>query len=516
MPTLAPFIAKNALAASHVLRDFNRDEFEQTLLETPVRLAFGDDAGSVEGRACLDLSVRLLARLYPTLAIHDTTGRNPDLVESLAGVARAIHSEITIWDDAPGAPTVIVGEAEVARGGPHIHVGSHGWTATIDPRSPVGLGATDNPYGPGAAACLGGAGLFRLVFAAWLPGLPDLARRTMSTLKPWAPPTDSDRTNVPSTDLGDTHFVGLGAIGNGALWALGRTSDLYGRLHLVDGQTIEISNLQRYVLTKEGDGISKALKTEVVLRALADSNLETAVHPQHWDAYLAKRQDWDLPRVAVAVDTGRDRIAVQASLPFVALNAFTGHRDLGTSRHPDFSSRPCLCCLYMPRKQDRPISQEIAEDLGIPDQEQEIRKLLQRNLPIPRVILEKVAASHDEIDVEDIAHFEGEQVDVFHNALTCGGELIRLGAAPVGRGVEAPLAFQSALAGVLLAAEIVADAAGLRTSEDPTETRTDVLATPGLFTSDINDPLTKGVNGRCLCDDVDYRTQYGRKYATRR
>ena len=129
-------------------------------------------------------------------------------------------------------------------------------------------------------------------------------------------------------------------------------------------------------------------------------------------------------------------------------------------------------------------------------------------------MLEEVAAAHDEVDVEDIAHFEGEQVDVFHNALTCGGELIRLGAAPVGRGVEAPLAFQSALAGVLLAAEIVADASGLRTSEDPTETRTDVLATPGLFSSDAKDPLTKGVNGRCICEDEDFRARYVEKYRT--
>lgn len=511
MPELAPFIAKNALAASHVLRDFNRSEFEQTLLGTPVRLSFGADAGSAEGRACLDLGVRLLARLYPTLAVHDTTGTNEELAQSLRALARSIHPGITLPDDAPDAVTLVVGRADPAGGGDRVFVGSQGWTATIDPASPVPLGGTANPFGPGSAACLGAAAVFRFVFADWLPGLPALTRRTMSALHPWADPTDEDLMEVPEADLEETHLVGLGAIGNAALWGFARARGLRGRLHLVDGQAIEISNLQRYVLATNADGEAEATKTAVAVRELEGTELVTVPHPKDWDAYLAQQQTWDLPRVVVALDTGRDRISVQASLPRVALNAFTGHRDLGVSRHPDFLLRPCLCCLYFPQKKGVPLPQEIANDLGIPHREVEVRGLLQQKIPVPRTLLDDVAAALG-LDVADLLRFEGDQLEAFHGVLTCGGELLRLGAAPAGRGVEAPLAFQSALAGVLLAAETVADAAGLRPDEAPTQTRSDVLATPGLFTSDVDDPITKGVNGRCLCEDRDYQDQYARKY----
>ncbi|TKB23044.1 MAG: hypothetical protein E5V67_34520, partial [Mesorhizobium sp.] len=60
-------------------------------------------------------------------------------------------------------------------------------------------------------------------------------------------------------DLGETHLVGLGAIGHGSLWTLARQPGLSGRLHVIDHETIELSNLQRYALAGQAEiGMSKA------------------------------------------------------------------------------------------------------------------------------------------------------------------------------------------------------------------------------------------------------------------
>jgi len=73
-------------------------------------------------------------------------------------------------------------------------------------------------------------------------------------------------------DIGEAFLVGVGAIGNAAVWALARTPGLRGHLHLVDGERLDISNVQRYVLTAcEGLGaeygaVGAAIRAE--LRAL--------------------------------------------------------------------------------------------------------------------------------------------------------------------------------------------------------------------------------------------------------
>jgi hypothetical protein len=67
----ANFFDRSATAASQVLANFRLEDFKDRLSANAVALSFDDAAvNSSEGRATLDLLVRLLARLYPLLAIH--------------------------------------------------------------------------------------------------------------------------------------------------------------------------------------------------------------------------------------------------------------------------------------------------------------------------------------------------------------------------------------------------------------------------------------------------------------
>ena len=65
---LADYFHRDALAISQVLHGFETDAFVGRLEGVKVAIAFGEEAASnCDGRDLLDLSVRLAARLYPSL-----------------------------------------------------------------------------------------------------------------------------------------------------------------------------------------------------------------------------------------------------------------------------------------------------------------------------------------------------------------------------------------------------------------------------------------------------------------
>ena len=65
---LADYFPRDALAISQVLQGFETDAFVEKLEGVTVAVAFGEEAASsCDGRGLLDLSVRLAARLYPSL-----------------------------------------------------------------------------------------------------------------------------------------------------------------------------------------------------------------------------------------------------------------------------------------------------------------------------------------------------------------------------------------------------------------------------------------------------------------
>ena len=65
---LADFFRRDTVAISQVLQGFETDAFIEQLESVRVAIAFGEEAAtSRDGRELLDLSVRLMARLYPRL-----------------------------------------------------------------------------------------------------------------------------------------------------------------------------------------------------------------------------------------------------------------------------------------------------------------------------------------------------------------------------------------------------------------------------------------------------------------
>ena len=512
---LAPFFQKAALAGSHLLRDFEFDAFSRLLLAQTVRVAFDAEAlRSREGLITLELTVNLLARLYPRLALTPIDSVESEELNRLMSLARSINPNIEFAKENYSATAcIVVGSTPLTGKAPTIYVGSNNWITAFSHSSPVGSGDSDNPFGAAAAACFGVANVFRSTFADQLAGATSEENWRISLLdiddrhELFNPP-------VEDVDMGECHLVGVGAIGNAAVWALARAPFLKGTLHLIDNEEVDDTNPQRYVLT----GVADAGTSKVVLaqRALKASELEVYPHALSWGQYLQGRNNWHLDRVAVALDTPEDRRLVQTALPRWIVNAWTQPDDLGISRHGFGNSKACLMCLYMPEGTIPDLDDQIVRALNLPDDMetlQAVRRLLVTEEPIGMDWVKRIAAANA-VEIERLTDLQNLPMRSFYQKAVCGGVLLSLGAivgtAP--RNTEVPMAFQSALAGILLATELVAHASGLKNDLTHVTTKLNLLRSLGC---DLSLPAPQHPSGKCICQDEDYIKVYEDKYGER-
>lgn len=149
----------------------------------------------------------------------------------------------------------------------------------------------------------------------------------------------------------------------------------------------------------------------------------------------------------------------------------------------------------------------IAEAFGVPARLMQIRLLLHRNEGVPRDLLEAIAPARD-VTLDRLIPFEGRPVRALYVEGFCGGAVIPLSQIGAPRtDVHVPLAHQSALAGVLLAAAAVRDV--LWGSTGSHITQLNVLKP--LPASPIR-PAAKDPRGLCICQDRDYREVYEEKF----
>lgn len=505
---LANFFAKSAMAASQALQGFDPATLQQKLELCVVGIAFDHDAAkSSEGKTAVGLAVNLLSRFYPRIAIVDLTRRDRDLTEALALQARAINPAIEILDDVNHVTAMLVVGSTRACAPAIVYLGSDGWIAKLSSKDPVGSGNSGNAFGAGTATCFGTANLFRKVFETELGNGRDddlaisLVDLIPNALKPANP-------SEQSIDLGETHLVGAGAIGTAAVWALRETTGLRGELPVIDAEKVELSNLQRYVLTDQGS-IEK-FKVDIVAAELERSGIRVQRQRVRWGEYLAQTGRWNLKSVAVAVDSAEDRCAIQASLPAAILNAWTQPGDLGISRHFAFGRDACLTCLYLPRETRKSEDELLAVAIRMPDRQLQVRQLLYTDEPVPPEFFSAMAAAM-EVPERELEQFRGAPLRRFYSQAVCGGLVMRLGGqtGAVPMQAHVPMAFQSALAGILLAAEMVISAGGLRSEPVPASVRLDLLRS---LPSEIFVPVAKDDSGRCICADDDYIEIYERKH----
>ena len=502
---LANFIDKVSLGASQILSGFERGAFERLLLDQRLIVLFDNSACEHEGKATLDMLVRLLARLYPNLELRNT--ESDSLVNELVAIARSINPDIDL--SASGAPTLCIAVGKTKNSLfeiPTFYGGSDRWIAKFSVHEPVGSGNSGNPIGAGAAACFLAANLFRKVFSMQLPYSEPDESFSISLLD-YSVNTDSPNPALGEVNLGQFTLVGLGAIGNGVVWALNKVNGLNGTTVLIDHEPIDLSNLQRYILATQDD-INRP-KVDLAASYLTENGLNADQQEVKWNEYMANRARWDLELVGVCVDNVPDRIMVQATLPKYLFNAWTQPENIGVSRHLKFGEETCLSCIYFPKRVKKSISQQIADSLNLSDQERMIRDYLANDRTVDAQIIDIIAARNN-IAVTELEFTLGQSLRIFYSEVVCGGVMMRLQGSngnSLRSDIQVPSAFESALAGIMLAAELLNSKGNFRTEAITTTSQINLLR---KLTAHINTDTSK--KDRCICSDDIFKNSYKQRW----
>lgn len=245
-------------------------------------------------------------------------------------------------------------------------------------------------------------------------------------------------------NIGKAYLAGAGAIGNGLLWAA-QGLRLRGELHVVDADVVDNGNLQRQIWFDEGD-VGQAKCHQLVAKAQASY---PHLHLVPREARLQELDDrnggaW-LKKLIVAVDSRRARRQLQAEAPGEVFDASTTDiREVVVHHHRQPTEDACLACIYHEDEAERSFESHIAVKLGVP-----VGKV--RELVIDSEAAEIIGKRYSSI-IGDPASIAGIPYDSLFKSLCGQGAL---SADDEHAEIVAPFAFVSALAGVMLALEIV-------------------------------------------------------------
>lgn len=500
---IASYFSKNALAIQHVLKNGNFSEFETLLNSHVIEIAFDECVLGHEGNCSFDLLIKILARLYPRLKFQPLDEKVVDLVADATVLAKKVNCLIEITE-ALSTVTLVIGNTRIEAENERkvFYLGSDGWKIRFSDKNPVGCGTSQYPFAAGTSACIAAANVFKYVFRNFLRKDSVDKEVEFSLLDAY----QYNGETIECNDLGLFHLVGIGAIGNGCLWTLSKLPGVKGKLITVDYQKIDLSNIQRYVEVHETD--KKKQKGIVAIRSLKNTSIVVKHVNSKWNQFVAGTGDYKREIVITALDSIRDRIAVHASLPKIIFNGYTDDGILGVARHVNFLNHACMSCMYTPKGPVPSRSEIIAKDLGIP--ETKIRDLLYLNKKVDEGLLTLISIANN-ISYEEIKKFKGVPIESFYSEFICAGTLIRIKGASSdsNRTIEAPLAFQSALAGILLIADLFLYRAGISLAYNRTHYNPLALIRPGINFTHHNLEKENG----CICSDSIYREAYSNKWA---
>ncbi len=510
LPAFFARVADSLRPVAEVDPDVLRDKLDN--LHVRIELATADPAA----QSAFMLASNLAARLYPSIELAPSA-QVPDPAKLVAQARELILAINPVADVEPAAKPaqatasrppsqgrqprtvrlrigISTPDADDVLSGHHeneVVVDAHGWHVLVDPDETKPVDSPGHLLTWLAAAAIGMAEVFRCVFTDELGELGRSALQpggfNLLTSRPLDATTSAlvDSTGPTSgelVDIGDVHLIGAGAIGQATAYALARLN-VAGRIQVIDPETVTLSNLQRYLLTDANSvGAVKVNLVRDVLRHQAPANRNpTGDNPSDnaLEVHPFQGRWGDLPthlrvdQVLVALDTARDRIAVAGTLPYHAYNAWTQVADLGWSRHEQFGDEPCLACLYYP-------------DRALPSEHELISQALQQPLlrvlayliynvpigyPLPGIpalaelpppegserwtqvgLLEDLVTAGIVSDDERVT-WSTSSIGILYRDGICAGGLLPVGDLP--GDVLVPLAHQSALAGIMLAAELI-------------------------------------------------------------
>jgi len=494
---LAPFFSR-AYSAVGAHLGITREELEKALAGCVAGVHLGG-ACTAEGNEkwIAELLVNLLARFYPTLSISG----DESAYENTSKIAYAVNPDIEIQRSQEKAGVAAyVGEANIKNNG--FSVAASGWVAQIGRTIKPKIGGPLNPYSAGAAAALAAWRIFQTIFNLKTTSVLALPDVSLSLLDYGSGSGMSE--SLPPMNLGEVAVAGLGAVGNPALWAWARHPGLSGEFHLIDPENIELSNLQRYCLAFHKDvGMGKA---QLAKRELLNTKLSHRLWPCSLEHFAGNYGGiGKLPSICVSVDNVEGRRTAQALLPRLVVNGWTGDSGLGVSWHRFLGDVACLACLYQPKNISLSQTELAAQALGIPHEQVTMLWATEKRLEEEGI---KTIETHLGLPEGKLADWTGKRVQDVYSGVICG--MVGLDLSGVGRVATVPLAHQSVLAGILMAAELVKRSAPdleSKSQSEPLIIWDDIMRTPPKYWV-----VNRQKEPECICKDQTYQDVYKTKW----
>ena len=445
---------------------------------------------SPNDRCIAELATNLLARLYPRIAIS----AEYSFGVSLRQLAARINPLIEFEEINSADHLICVGDTAATNA---LYPSASGWVARVTHEGPQESGAY-NPYAAAASAALACAELFRLIFLKRAPeGDVSLSLLNFSR-------DCGQGCELESHDIGEVIFVGVGAVGNAAIWALAHDVTARGRVILVEPEELALSNLQRYVLGSYKD-VSKP-KVKLAERCLRCSALTVDSSRKTLEEFARQRRT-AIPTICISADNIAARRSAQALLPRLVVNGWTGEQSLGNSWHIFSRDAACLACLYHPHGQGASAPEQAAKALGLSVQRALDLWITRQPLSSEDI---KTAAESLGVSLQELAPWRGRPLSDLYTDVVCGA--VPLDVKGVGRVETVPLAHQSVLAGILMAAELVKRTIPALAEQSQTESLAswdDVLKAPPT-----NWLKPRPREAGCICSDSDYQAVYTQKWGT--
>lgn len=548
-PPLSRSVKDSALAAA--LRDRHSDTLRGALAPLDsfsagdVEISVGDDASTLAGQHLCFWSANLLGRLegvvervritvdapYGTRDVALMAGvdpRNPGgglslvtALEAAAGLAAphrirraqtliespnktgegVVYSRIRLHVGSVSLPTSDPRNGDMT----HVYVAAGDWVAHVGRKPGPGCDRLATlSFGPHAAAALGVGEIFRILRATGgLAEGPD--HLTLST---WSCGLiASGRDDAPSRSVisaaledGVPHFVlvGVGAVGSGFLGTLWASGVRLPEADVVDGDSVSLTNLNRYPLF----GVKDVRRPKASGAASVLDRVEGAGRAgfklrgfDMWWADYRKQSPQQIGLLVSAVDTNAARHQLQDSLPQVILGASTHELRAELDRY-DLSNAESRCL-----KCGNPIS------VGETDTE-----LRSRLLDLSDNELDREAEDRG-LDPELLRRYV-EDLRAGRNgcAILSGAALDKLRHA-AGEGAFA-VSFVSALAGTLLAAQVVREATRMDSAlTGPTSRAHIQLWRPAAA---VNGPRRATPEAGCWCSRTEVRAAYDEMWSGNR
>jgi hypothetical protein len=412
---------------------------------------------SYSGQLILLALANILPRMWPSISfpaceptkriVKTPLGTAPDIGGALSETANIAANALRYELTSSTSPDFVIAIGPTIEPA-DVYVNADGWVAHISNQSNDVrfYSSSENPFGPIAAACFGAAEAFR-AFLRKLNSPDPITHRPIipyrySVLRGSESHTTNINAPLPSKiDFGEFTLVGAGAVGSSLIYTLATMRELSGEIHIIDDETIEGSNLNRYLLAGLADiGVAKPTLAVRFLK----NNIRVEPFLGSYESYDKRNH---IPLLISTVDNRNQnatRRAIQSDLPRLILHAATGEAKVSIARL-DFSSGACLGCLFP--EEANPLLGEITRLLDISTGQAE--QLLIGDQPFSEDHARYLSARTG-ISVNSLTEYVGKPfMKVFQSM--CGNLSVQV----EGKRIEAAVPFVSLMAGMMVTAELV-------------------------------------------------------------